>query len=148
MYLAIKRISSLSSWKHKNTGEETFKNSILPSAVLHQVSKKHCLSLSLNVRSACDVTVHFLTRDYDTKLNTQWKMQNTSTFLCWVSGTNADCVWLPVVGLNMAKYVNELPIVTKKCKVLHRQHQIMKNPDVFSRFSSRAKNTVTAKIFN
>lgn len=54
--------------------------SLLPSAILHQVSKHQCLTLSLNVRSACDVVAHFLRHNHDMKLNTHLKKYESSTF--------------------------------------------------------------------
>lgn len=65
----------------------------LPSE-LHGASGHQHLKLCLNSRIACDVVVHFPRRSHDVKLRHTCKGENTSTFLCWVSHTNADRTWL------------------------------------------------------
>lgn len=72
LYLIINRISIQPFLKKYPTDKRT--KSILPSVGLCQESTRHRVSPSLNVRSACDVTGHFLTRHTEMKLNTQWKM--------------------------------------------------------------------------
>lgn len=68
IFLIMNRIS-IEPLKKILTDKRT--ESILPSMGLYQESTRHCVSPSLNVRSACDVTGHFLTRHTETKLNTQ-----------------------------------------------------------------------------
>lgn len=92
----------------QNIWHQKYPFNLLPWAVVHQVSNNLSLSLSLNVRSACDAVVHFLKH---MKLNSHLKKSLIVPLFyaeCTIQ-TQTACDfrrWRGAMGLLKAKIVN------------------------------------------